>query len=304
MSQPSLYRVMVERITGDGLTRARPVGWLDPEERHLLTVFVHGFNTDELKALKRWDKQIWPGVHKLLKRQTSDVMLFFWPSYSKSFMVFSPVLYPRVVPIAISAGVELGKYLTDIAERNPGLQLQFVGYSLGCRVVLSAVKQLSEERKVPVVRVLLMGAAVPEGDCTADGRWPDKVSDLFGVAQGQEVSRNSDVILHSGDDEVLGKTFRVGERWARKRGLESTGSVEAVGLKGGPRTSPARWTQKVELRSIKHEAYLRDERALQHVAALFGTLLARQLAELSEGKRFLDAQQPDERRLASVPPLG
>jgi hypothetical protein len=302
MSHPP-YRVMVERSTGGGLKRARPVGSRSPEERHLLTVFVHGFNTDELKALKRWDEQIWPGVDKLLNRQTSDVMLFFWPSYAKSFMVFSPVLYPRVVPVAISAGVELGKYLTDIAERNSRLRVQFVGYSLGCRVVLSAVKQLSEERKVRVVRVLLMGAAVPEGDCTSDGQWPDKVSDLFGAAQGQEVSRNSDVILHSRDDQVLGKTFRFGERRARKRGLESTGSLEAVGLKGGPRTSPARWTQKVEL-CIKHEAYLRDKHALQHVAALFGTLLDRQLEELPECKRFLDEQQPDQRQLASVPPLG
>lgn len=223
-------------------------------------------------------------------------MVFFWPSDSNIFKPLAAALYPSRVRTAISAGVELGKYLTDIADRNPDMRVQFVGHSLGCRVVLSAVKQLSQEQKVPVVRVLLMGAAVPESDCAQPGPWPEKVSDLFGAAQGQEVSRNSDVILYSRDDEILGKTFRTGELLVRPHGPKLSGSREAVGLKGGP---PDRWTENVELCGLKHGDYVRKRRALRHVAALVGPLVVRQMEERPEGERSLGEQQLDQRRLAS-----
>jgi len=244
------------------------VGDFDPEECRRLTIFVHGFLNDEFKALKHWDDDIWPVIKGLIKRRTCDIMLFFWPSDTDIIKIFSAADYPRRVETAISAGAELGEYLKKIAELNPHLRVQLVGHSLGCRVVLSAVQQLAEEpSKVPVVRVLLMGAAVPEGDCTASGPWPKKASELFNVSPGpwpkkvselfnvwpdREAARNSDVILYSRDDEILGWKFRLGEHEARRRGLRSSDS-KAVGLLGGP--GPKRWTEEVDSCGLKHSDY-------------------------------------------------
>ena len=179
MRQYVLFRVSA-RDPGGGLKPAESLGTPDPVKRRLLTVFVHGFNNDKQKAEDNWDEKVWPGIKDRMQ-QKSDAMLFFWPSDPDVFKLLAPVLYASRVEIAISAGVEFAKYLKMIAGRNPDLRVQFVGYSLGCRVVLSAVQQLAEHpQQVPVVRVLLMGAAVPQGDCTAPGQWPDKVSTLFG----------------------------------------------------------------------------------------------------------------------------
>ena len=229
-------------------------------------------------------------------------MLFLWPSDPNTFKSLAAAGYPDRVKTAIGAGVELGKYLKEILKCNPDLQVQFVGYSLGCRVVLSAVGYLSEEpQTVPVVRVLLMGAAVPEGDCTEPGPWPSKVSALFGAAQDQaahdqNLIENSDVILHSSNDDVLGRKFEFGERWARRRGLQSRGG-KAVGLTGGP--SPCRWTGMADPCKLKHDGYLTDDAALRHVAAMTGTLRDRRLSQRLAGERSFDEQNLDQRRLAS-----
>jgi esterase/lipase superfamily enzyme len=269
-----------------------------PEKCRLLTVFVHGFSNDEFKALKRWDDDIWPVIDDLIRRQTCDIMLFFWPSDADIVRVFSAVEYPRRIKTAISAGAELGGYLKYIADqRNPGLRVQFVGHSLGCRVVLSAVQQLARQpQKVSVERILLMGAAVPEGDCTASGPWPEKVSDLFRAPRGRKGAKNSDVILYSLDDEVLGGTFQVGERLARWRGLRSSDS-QAVGLTGGP--GGIRWTGEAASCGLKHSDYLVKPSALRHVAGMLGPLVDRQMPERPDGQRSLGERQPDNRHLTS-----
>jgi hypothetical protein len=302
MSGYSLFRVSARGPAGS-LKSAEIEGGPDPENLRFLTVYVHGFNNTKAEATDNWDGKIWPGIKKLMMRQEHDVMLFLWPSDPNTFKSLAPVGYPNRVKTAIGAGVELGKYLTKISECNEDLQVQFIGYSLGCRVVLSAVEHLSEQSQtVPVVRVLLMGAAVPEGDCTEPGPWPSKVGALFGAAQGQaahdqNLGENSDVVLHSSNDDVLGRKFELGERWARRRGLESRGG-KAVGLTGGP--SPCRWTGVADPCELKHDGYLTDDAALRHVAAMVGTLRDRRFSDRRGGERSLDEQHPDQRQLLSV----
>ena len=267
----------------------------------MLTVFVHGFNNDEWQALKKWDK-IWRSIKSLTRSQTGGIILFFWPGDANSIVKVFGAQYPRRIKPAISAGAELGKFLRDIVGSNPGLRVQFVGHSLGCRVVLSAISELAKDpQSVPVVRVLLMGAAVPAGDCEEGGPWPDTVGALFGPAHGLESSRKSDVILHSLNDEILGTKFLLAEAAAKVVGVESSGG-EAVGLRGGP--SPVRWTGEIYSQGLKHSAYLTHPKALGQVAELFGPLVSRQLVKRSEGTRVLGEQQLDQRQLPSVPKLG
>ena len=276
---------------------AYPVDGDDPRACGLLTVIVHGFENTATDATNQWRHDIWPGVKDQINPRTSNIMVFMWPS--DSIIRDFGAHYPGRVETAISAGVELAKYLQRISgKRNPELKVQFVGHSLGCRVVLSAVEQLAKSpQEVPVVGLLLMGAAVPVADCANEGRWPDKVSKLFREAHGQKVSENSDVVLYSGNDRVLGMLFPVGERLARRQHPESSGSFEAVGLNGGP--GQIRWTEKIDSCGIKHTRYMSNPTALRYVAALLGQLIDRQLAERPECQRSLGERQPDQRHLPS-----
>jgi pimeloyl-ACP methyl ester carboxylesterase len=286
------YRVSTrDRSTAGKLRNAYPRGNYDPSGSQLLTIFVHGYNNSECRALARWDDHIWPSLQALTNSPIDGVVLFFWPGESHSIKVLSAPEYPGRVQTAIDAGVELGNYLRRIAIYNPGLRVQFVGHSLGCRVVLSAVNQLAEDPQiVPVARVLLMGAAVPMGDCKAPGSWREKVSTLFRTASGWEAVGNSDVVRYSRDDEILGRIFLSGESYARQKGLVSYEPHEAVGLTGGPR---ARWSGEPDPCGLKHDQYPCHPIALQHVAAMFGPLADRQNADRNMGERYPDEQMPE-----------
>jgi len=277
------------------------LGWVDPQDSSLITIYVHGFSNDEDKATQRWQIDIWPVIKRLISRPTCDVMLFFWPSDADITKVFSAGDYPHRVETAISAGAELAEYLWRISdEGNPKLRVQLVGHSLGCRVVLSAVQHLAERpQKVPVERVLLMGAAVPEGDCTGSGPWPAKVSELFNAPPGQRSAENCDVILYSRDDEILKGKFLYGEQKARQKGVGSSDSP-AVGLTGGPGDpGKERWTGEVAPCGLKHGDYLVKPSALRYVAAMVGQLVDRPMPERPQGQRALDERQPGKRPLAS-----
>lgn len=311
MLQTPPYHVSV-RKPGGGLKTAEVKGGWDPAGFALLTVFVYGFNNDVPDEWSRWSEKTWPGIRSLITphsdggtEENHGIILFSWPGDSTIGKAFSPFLYPWRVRPAIKAGVLLAEYLKKIAPHNSGLRVQFVGHSLGCRVILSAVGELATEPQVPVARVLLMGAAVPEGDCTGPGPWPKNAHDLFDAAQGDGIAAGSDVILHSRDDEALGWKFLLGEKEARRLGVKSYGSHNAVGLTGGPDTVPVRWTGEVTPCSgLRHSDYLTDKGALRHVASLFGTLASLPSPTRSEGRRQLDQHEEERRQLASAPRIG
>lgn len=302
------YRVSVRDPDGRaGVYPAWPDGSWDPEDCVLLTVFIYGFNNDPGDEWDRWGKKTWPGIKPLITPHSDGgipgqhgVILFSWPGDSNNLAdAFGPFLYPAKIRPAIDSGVELAKYLRKIASRNKGLHVQFVGHSLGCRVVLSAVEELaSKPQEVPVIRVLLMGAAVPERDCTGQGPWPMKARDLFSVPQGYELAASSDIILHSRNDGTLKREFVLGE-WAAN---PKSGFANAVGRTGGP--YPERWTGVVDSCGLKHSEYLTDPTALMHVADLFGTLAYRPLPTRSDDTRPLDQRQPGSRQMESTPRMG
>jgi hypothetical protein len=290
---------------------ARRKGWNDPKGFALLTIFVYGFNNDEEDEWDRWGDKTWPGIERQITPHSDGgttgrhgIILFSWPGDSAGGKILSGLQYAGKIRPAIKSGVELAKYLKKIAPLNENLHVQFVGHSLGCRVVLSAVEQLAARpQEVPVVRVLLMGAAVPEGDCTGHGPWPTKAGDLFSAAQSYEVASSSDVIMHSDTDQVLGRKFIAGELLAQRfLKVKSYGSPRAVGRTGGPSTD--RWTGVVRSSRLGHSQYLTDPTALAHVANLFGTLAYRPLPGSPAGTRPLDEQRMGSRQLASARRMG
>lgn len=292
---------------GGALVPVHPRGSSDPRGKDLLTIFVHGYNNEEYRALARWDDRTWPVLQRMTSHSVDGVALFFWPGDSGEIRPLSGARYPSRVRVAIAAGVELGRYLRKIAPWNRGLQVQFVGHSLGCRVVLSAVHQLAESpRTVPVVATLLMGAAVPEGDCGPAGPWSTGTAAAFGVAATGSGSSTGDVVLFSSDDTVLNREYRIGEWLARRSGVASVRPFRAVGLTGQPRE---RWSGQAQSCGLQHDDYPRHEKSLRYVAAMFGPLIEQVPAEQLPGASQLAEMWPGERRhesrrLATVPSLG
>jgi pimeloyl-ACP methyl ester carboxylesterase len=296
-----LFRVSARTESAGGeLTKAEILGSDDPTGETLLTFFVHGYNNIEWRATKRWDLHTWPGIRSLTHAPIGDFVLFFWPGDTGSLKALSALSYPSRVPVAIAAGVELGRYIKGIRRLNPGLRVQFVGHSLGCRVVLSAVEELAKQpHVVPVLRILLMAAAVPEGDCGESGRWHASIAETFAGALGPDVAESSEVVLYSKKDEILGGIFDLGERKARRDGLRSVEPYEAVGLTGGPLD---RWDGGAGAKEchLKHNGYTTSKVALRHVAALFGPLTDRPMAESPLGSRLTAEVYQEERDLESA----
>lgn len=265
------------------MVSARPRGSDDPRGFKSLTVLVHGYNNSEHRALARWDDDIFPRLRRLTSADFDGLLLYFWPGDAHRLKAVSSAAYPWRVRSAIDAGVELAEYLTRIAKLNdPKLTVRFVGHSLGCRVVVSALQALAELGAVPVEKVLLMGAAVPEGDCDKGGPYQ------------RAVATAGEVVLHSASDTLLRHVFPVGERVAQRLAhVPHVGSLTAVGLFGGP---SGRWPAERDSCGLEHDEYWKQPVALGHVATMFGSLLERRLHVHTTPERRLDRRELDERR--------
>ena len=254
------YRVSArESPRGGGLAEAaHTVGGWDPEGYDLLVFIVHGFNNSFGRAQQRWDSDVFPKIQSLvrIRRKRVAVALFFWPGDSHGPKAMSASSYPFRIQSAIDAGVLLGEYIVRIAENSPAMNVSLVGHSLGCRVVLSAAKSLcSMSFEARLEQVILLGAAVPVGDCQPPGPW--QIDRLPG--------RQS--VYYSSEDTILRRYFPIGETIARRSGVISNPPFDAVGLGGLPLD---RWSHCVEVSGIDHDQYLVKSTTLRPIAEMFG----------------------------------
>jgi hypothetical protein len=255
-------------------------GCSDPVGFSVLTVFVHGSNTGYGKFVANWTFFTYPRLRDLVgdSLDRAGVVLFSWPSDIDAIPGFSALWYSWKIDSARTAGRLLGQYLMQIEQHgNPDLRVQFVGHSLGCRTVLSAVKELHGSA-VTVTRVLLMGAAVPVSECASDP-YP------------KHYARDGEKVLFSPDDIVLKSAFRAGE-WMYSPRLPP---AVAVGLRGEP--GAQRWAGGRESLELKHEQYLIDKSALRHVAEMFGVPAERPPAERRLEETTVESLGPAERVL-------
>lgn len=263
----SPYRVSCRKDQrAGGFGEARAIGGPDPRGLTVVTVFVHGYNNDQYAPQDRWDEHVWPAIKRARPAQRHGIILYFWPGDLLRYKRLSTLGYPKAVRTARQSGEELARYLTQLMPANPGLRVQFVGHSLGCRVVLSAVEHLRKHGP-EVVDVLLLGAAVPEGECADGGPY------------GSAAASNGIVVLHSRSDSILRRVFPWGERAARRLGFtEPFPPHKAVGLTGKP---VDRWAGEPKPRVLEHDKYLEDRPVLARVAKLFGQSSDHQVSERS-----------------------
>jgi pimeloyl-ACP methyl ester carboxylesterase len=266
--RPPLVLRARESRSGGGLTAAKsPWGSLTGSTR--LTIFVHGFNVGQDSAEDVWEK-----THELLREPPNSVppkrlnrlLLFYWPGDLRLDLL-SKLNYFRTVDVAVRAGRLLADKLSSIGTPGSPLRVDFVGHSLGCRVVLSALAALRDTESVRVRHVILMAAAVPEGLCEDDRPY----------GSGQVAGQTS-TIIYSLSDRVLRRAFPLGQWAARHRinlpDVDPGIKRVAVGFQGGPAD---RWNGEYESCDLDHGEYWNDPRNVGKLVPLFGKPKDRQV---------------------------
>jgi pimeloyl-ACP methyl ester carboxylesterase len=191
--------------------------------RGTLVVLVHGYATNHADAERRYREFV-----KHTERASRKRLVFLaihWPGDHPwgdwpSKLTFSLRLKPAK---------ESAARIVSLLEKSYARSVMFVGHSLGCRVVLSAMASLGSNSRARVQSTYLMAAAVPEADC-----WDSADFSRANLPQVTQIVRSSQ------KDKVLQKYFRPGMFLARgfSPGFGRNGG-RAVGRAGGP---PGRWT--------------------------------------------------------------
>jgi pimeloyl-ACP methyl ester carboxylesterase len=215
--RPDSYRPLLElylrgkveggKLLVPGVFRALP----DALARRECLVLVHGFNNTDSEAAVAYLG--FRGRQREIFR-TPDPAAFdrrfgdtYWPGDADWSALFDKVdfmIYPSSVRTAIKAAPELAKLLW----RMPNLErIDFIGHSLGCRVILETLLLLRTRTLPRIGRVVLMAAAVPSEMLERGGRFYDLLMEL--AAESTAIR-----VLHSKEDPVLHLAFPPGQSLA------------------------------------------------------------------------------------------
>lgn len=186
----------------------------DELTRRECLVLVHGFNNTDSEASEAYlgfrsrEKEIFsPPDPQTYEHFFGDA---FWPGDADWWSFFDKadfLIYPAAVHTAVRAATELANALW----RMPNLEtVDFIGHSLGSRVVLETLLLLRARALPRVRRVVLMAAAVPSEMLEPRGRFYDLLIALHG--EGTAID-----ILHSNADTVLHYAFPPGQSLAGGR---------------------------------------------------------------------------------------
>lgn len=197
----------------------------DELTRRECLVLVHGFNNTDSEASEAYlgfrsrEKEIFsPPDAQTYERLFGDA---FWPGDADWWSFFDKadfLIYPAAVHTAVRAATDLA----DALWRMPNLEtVDFIGHSLGSRVVLETLLLLRTRAIPRVRRLVLMAAAVPLEMLEPGGRFYDLLIALHG--EGTTID-----VLHSRADTVLHYAFPPGQSLAG--GHE--GSARALGRFG------------------------------------------------------------------------
>lgn len=214
-------------------------------ERRIL--LVHGYNVGEA-AGQRSMAHLRHALREGCSTLARQLFTVTWPG-NAAWHRGGPAAYFAIVPVARKAGEVFADYLVSEYELGGGpRELVIIAHSLGCRLTLEFLRNLDRKRRparLEKIVVILMAAAVP---CDMD--------DLLGAARA-----NADevVVLHSSEDKVLRRWFRLGETAAREGTLP-----EAIGYKGNPTEPP--WSYERRMKGYDHGDYWTSPPTVEAVA--------------------------------------
>lgn len=179
-----------------------------PASARELVVLVHGFNNHMGEAAESY-QAFRDGQHVLSPTSAPSELEgvlgdCFWPGDADWTSLLDKTdffFYPTAVHTAPKAGKLLARFLLGFPDL---LHINFIGHSLGCRVILECIKHMEGGRPA-VGRVVLMAAAVPVCMVANDGA----------LAHAMETAA-SVLVLHSTADIVLNYAFPPGQTKAGK----------------------------------------------------------------------------------------
>jgi pimeloyl-ACP methyl ester carboxylesterase len=223
------------RVRGSNRLSAAPVatlGYSSTKDRRI--VLIHGYNVSELASLKTMIQL----RHVLSERCpiiAPQILTLTWPGNAHWYMG-GPASYFAKVDVARRAGQLLYDYSMAEYQRGKGpRELVIVAHSLGCRLTLEFLSQLRQRpSRLKKLVVILMAAAVPVEQSALIAQ---------ATANADEVT-----VLHSKDDRVLRRWFRLGQTVAREGRWP-----EAIGSHGKPGVPP--WTTARFMVGYDHSDY-------------------------------------------------
>lgn len=225
--------------------------------RKRLILLVHGFNVKYDDAQKIYSSFVTRICETSRFVKQDDIWLVHWPGEGTSQGLglisngLNALSYPQQVENAKKSGSLLYQFLFDyITEGNNSIEeLILIGHSLGCRVILEALKKLSGSSSIlkdKQIKICLMAAAVPSA-----------LIELSSLRQYPQLELWSAInlasykfILFSDTDEALGLIFDKGQQIAKEPG-------EAVGLKGKPINNI--WNYRQQMENFRHRDYWQDK---------------------------------------------
>jgi pimeloyl-ACP methyl ester carboxylesterase len=225
------------RARGSNTLASSPVGtiaYFAARDRRIL--LIHGYNVDESEGQNSM-AQLRSALIEGCSALERQILTVTWPG-NASWLKGGSATYSRKVPVAAKAGRLLCQAILSEAEWGLGTrQLVVVAHSLGCRLTLEFLSHLSRAFRPPgleKVVVILMAAAVPI-----------HLTPLLDAARS-----NADeiIVLHSTDDKVLRKWFKIGEPLTPEKRY-----VEAVGFAGNPHVPP--WSYHRRMMGYDHDSY-------------------------------------------------
>lgn len=170
--------------------------------RHLV-VLVHGFNNhlqEAAEAYQGFRARQYPLAGLTPPALEAAFGDFFWPGDADWAWLLDKadfLIYPAAVRKAPGAGARLAHCLSAMPNL---VTVDFVGHSLGCRVVLECIAAMLGTPHPVIRRVVLMAAAVPDFMLVP----PNPLAAAAAVAE-------SVTVLHSTSDTVLHFAFPPGQ---------------------------------------------------------------------------------------------
>jgi Alpha/beta hydrolase of unknown function (DUF900) len=234
-----------------------PADWL-LGRRHVV-LFVHGFNDSEQDARTAYGA--------VFRDALADVGYFFWPGDARGGRLLSSASYPFQIQRARDSARRLADYLRGaFGPEGTPMMLSVVGHSLGCRLVLEALRLVVEEGlDWPQVRlVCLMAAAVPT----------DLVEEGAALRAAAKLPTDL-VVYYSFADDVLHFAFPAGQEAAYRLGVEAADYHDAVGRFGRPQAL-GQYRYQV---ALGHSGYWASEEVAATVSRLLGAAVPRALPE-------------------------
>ena len=259
--------------------------------KSMLLLLVHGYNNTRTEAQASFSafldiqRELY-GAQTLNELPSDrDLAQVFWPG--DGWGVLGPAYYSAALGHAEEAAPVLADVLEQLGRSSGGaLTVEFVGHSLGCRLVLETMKQLERSTAVTLGRVAFMAAAVPVQFLEDVNHSPSLVDEF------QWMSEHGALSLYSPDDLVLAGAFPAGETISLS---EHSFFPLALGHNAWQGSQPQDRFEQDIVAGAGHSDYWGQREATRASCATVASEKVRNFLQLPIGERQLQGRNSPER---------